>query len=254
MTSVSVLLSSVLWNLRQIKRSPMSWAWVVVILGIQAIIFAVGGGNQEPARSWYEVFALHRGGVLAGQVWQVLTYGFLHAGCVHVSLNAVFLLAVGSRIEHMLGKPTVFYTMLGGVVGGGVVHLFFAGSAANSPLLVGASGGCMALLLLLTTLSPQSRMLPLPVSGKSLGLGIIVSALMFTLVNPSAGVPIFSNIGEMLVERGLGHWFLIGHACHLGGGVAGWLIGRWFLRPRVTRKRLRRDRERQEASHARRDA
>jgi hypothetical protein len=42
----------------------------------------------------------------------------------------------------------------------------------------------------------------------------------------------------------------MGHACHFGGGMAGWLFGRWLLRPRISLERLRRDRERREAKES----
>jgi membrane associated rhomboid family serine protease len=44
----------------------------------------------------------------------------------------------------------------------------------------------------------------------------------------------------------MGHWFRIGHACHFGGGLAGWIYGRWLLRPRVSLKQLERSRARRE--------
>jgi membrane associated rhomboid family serine protease len=53
-----------------------------------------------------------------------------------------------------------------------------------------------------------------------------------------------------MATHGMGTWFDLGHACHFGGGVAGWLYGRWLLRPRVSLERLRRDRERHEAKDA----
>ena len=90
-------------------------------------------------------------------------------------------------------------------------------------------------------------MMPLPVSGRSLGLGVLAAELILALADPALGVPVFLNLGNWLVGHGLGHWFQMGHACHFGGGVAGWLFGRWLLRPRINLERLRRDRERQEA-------
>jgi len=105
-------------------------------------------------------------------------------------------------------------------------------------------------LILLTTLSPQSRMMPLPVSGKSLGLGILVAELTLALCNPALGVPGFLVLGNWMVHHGMSGWFEMGHACHFGGGLAGWLFGRWLLRPRVSLSRLRRDRERREAEAA----
>jgi membrane associated rhomboid family serine protease len=90
-------------------------------------------------------------------------------------------------------------------------------------------------------------MLPLLVSGRSLGFGILLAALLLALVNPQLGVPGFSEIGREVERNGLGSWFRMGHACHFGGGIAGWIYGRWILRPRVTLASLRRDRARREA-------
>ena len=162
----------------------------------------------------------------------------------------VVLLLIGARIENMTDCATLMRAIIFGIVGGALGHLALAPGAAGSPLLVGLSGGCLGLLILLTTLSPQSRMMPIPVSGKSLGLGILAAELTLALCNPALGTPGFSTMGKWMVNHGMGGWFDMGHACHFGGGMAGWLFGRWLLRPRVSLGRLRRDRERREAKAA----
>ncbi len=242
MTSSGVPFSNAARNLRQLGSSPVTWSFAVVILAIEALITFVGGRDRQPAWSWYETFGLSQQEFLSGKIWQIVTYGFLHGGWWHVGLNAVFILLIGSRIEHMAGRKVVMLTVLAGVISGGIGHLMLA-----SGLLVGISGGGMALMLLLTTLSPQSRMMPLPVSGRSLGLGIMMAALILALMDPALGIPGFSALGKSLVDYGLGIGFEMGHACHFGGGLAGWLVGRWILRPRITLDRLRRERERREA-------
>ena len=195
-------------------------------------------------------FGLGREGILSGKIWQVVTYGLLHGGWLHAAGNSLLVLLIGSRIEHMAGRSAMLKALLGGVLGGALAHLLLAPDGDGAPLLVGLSGGCLSLLLLLTTLSPQSRMMPLPLSGRSLGLGILSAELLMALMNPELGVPGLSAVGGMLVERGGDSWFKIGHACHFGGGLAGWAYGRWLLRPRITLKRLRRDRERREAGES----
>jgi membrane associated rhomboid family serine protease len=40
--------------------------------------------------------------------------------------------------------------------------------------------------------------------------------------------------------------FKVSHACHLGGSLAGYISGKYLLRPRVTIETLRRAREKQE--------
>ncbi len=253
MSLSGVPFSNAVRNLRQLADSPVSWSFAGVVLGIHLIITFVGGQNQQPAWGWYEFFGLSRDEFLSGKIWQILSYGFFHGGWIHVLLNAVFILLIGSRIEHMAGRPAVVKVILAGVIGGGIGHLIFATGAAATPLLVGISGGCMALLLFLTTLSPESRMMPIPLSGRSLGMGIISAELILTLIDPALGLPVLSRVGRVLVDQGLGAWFELGHACHVGGAITGWMLGRWLLRPRVTIKRLRRDRERREANELRRE-
>jgi len=227
-------------NLGQIASSPVSLAFFAVVLLVQCVVSARGG--PEFVGSWYENLGLSRGGFLSGKIWQVLSYGLLHGGWWHAGLNALFVLMIGSRIEHIAGRLAMARVTVLGILGGGVAHLIL-----GAGLLVGMSGGCVALLLCLTTLSPQSRMFPLPVSGRSLGLGILIAELMLALIDPAAKLPGFAWMGQGLVDQGMGSCFLMGHACHFGGGVAGWACGRWILRPRVTLDRLRRDRARREA-------
>jgi len=218
-----------------------SLACCALVLGIH--LLAVWAGQTAPPGPWYETFGLSRAGFLSGKWWQLVSYGLLHGSWWHAGLNVLFVLAIGPRIEAILGSLGMVRTMLAGVLAGGLCHLLL-----GSGLLVGLSGGCVALLLLLTTLSPQSRMLPLPVSGKSLGLGIMAAEFLLALGDPALGIPVVSGAGRWLAAHGMGAWFHVGHACHFGGGLAGWLHGRWLLRSRVTLGQLRRDRARRDAA------
>ena len=232
--------SNVARNLGQLRNSPVSWSWFGLVIGIHFLVESRGG--TDFVSSWYENLGLSRDGFLSGRIWQVFSYGLLHGSWLHAGLNALFVLLIGSRIEYVAGGAVMIRVMLAGVLGGAAGHLVL-----GSGLLVGLSGGCLALLLLLTTLSPQSKMFPLPVSGRSLGLGILLAELILALIDPALGLPGFSLLGRYLAEQGMDSWFRMGHACHFGGGIAGWAFGRWMLRPRITLDRLRRDRARREA-------
>lgn len=233
-------LSNAGYNLRLVMRSPASWALAVVVMILHAVF--AGYVTMGEAAGWYYQLGLERAGFLSGKIWQIGSHAFVHGGWWHAGLNALFVLLIGSRVEHISGRAVMLRVVAAGIIGGGAGHLLM-----GAGLLVGMSGGCMALLLLLTTLSPQSRMMPLPVSGRSLGFGILLAALLLALVNPQLGAPGFSEIGRAMERHGLGSWFKMGHACHFGGALAGWIYGRWILRPRVTLESLRRDRERREA-------
>lgn len=227
-------------NLAQIGRSGACWTCVAVVAAVFLLVDLRSASASVNA--WYETFGLSREGFFDGKLWQLATHGLLHGSWLHVGLNSLFILLIGSRIEHMTGAPVFWRTMAAGVLGGGVGHLLL-----GAGLLVGLSGGCMALLLLLTTLSPQSRMMPIPVSARSLGLGVMIAETILTLIHPALGLPGLAAIGQALTDAGFGSWFQLGHACHVGGGLAGWLVGRWILRPRVSLESLRRERARREA-------
>ncbi|HVJ46203.1 MAG TPA: rhomboid family intramembrane serine protease [Luteolibacter sp.] len=236
-------------RLRSVTAAKASWTIAVILIAIQAAV-SIGGGHDQLV--WlFRNFGLSREGLLEGKLWQFLSYGLLHGGFLHVGLNAACIVLMGARIEHMLGQAAVWKTMGFGIIGGGIAHVLLAPSIATySPVLVGASGGCVALLILLTTLSPDSRMWPVPISGRALGIGILGAELALALIDPQPGLPGLSRIGEILASQGLAGWFSVSHACHFGGGVAGYVCGIWLLRPRVTTARLRRDRERREAKIA----
>jgi len=235
-------------NLRQIFRSPACWAVVAVTGGIHFAIEWLGGPGQGRVSEWYLEFGLSRNGLLGGAIWSLLTYGLLHGSWWHWLMNAVFLLVIGSRIEFVAGRAVFGRAVIFGVLGGALAHLLFVPENGRALVLVGLSGGCMALLLVMTTLSPESRMMPLPVSPRSLGLGIIFASLLLTLMNLVLSLKEFSDLGKSFAAHGLGDLFKMGHACHLGGALAGWLYGHWLLRPRITLKRLHSARSRREAS------
>lgn len=158
-------------------------------------------------------------------------------------MNSLFILLIGSRIEWITNWKIFTQTLILGILFGGISHLILG---PRGGLLIGISGGCMSLLLLLTTLSPQSRMMPIPLSGKNLGRAVLFTTLILSLADPSLDLPEFAKLGQGLVTLGLGEIFQMGHACHFGGAIAGWLIGRWILRPRVSLEALRNDRNQRE--------
>lgn len=239
-------------SLRQVANSPVTLAVVAMVLVVQLAIVLSGGLSDGRVLRVFLAFGLSREGFLAGEVWRIFTYGILHGNGLHAGVNALFLLALGCRVEHIAGRGNLLKVLIAGILGGGLGQLLLAPGGDESALLVGMSGAGLALLLFITTLSPESRMMPIPVSGRSLGLGILVAELVFVLIDPGFGVPVFSRLGQILVDRGMGAWFQIGHGCHMGGWFAGWLLGRWVLRPRITQESLRRERARREALSDRR--
>lgn len=220
-----------------------SWCLVFILVAVHGLV--VAGGFPDEGR-WHQWFGLSRETVVGGP-WRCFSYAWLHGGWMHLAMNAVFLLLLGAGVEHVSGSMALVRLVAFGIFGGAAGHLLLGGSGVELPLLVGFSGAGVAVLLYTTTLSPDSRMWPVAVSGRSLGAGILIAEALLAMLNPQAGIPGFERVGGLMEQAGLGGWFLVGHACHFGGGIAGWLAGRWMLRGRVTLKRLRRERARREA-------
>jgi membrane associated rhomboid family serine protease len=82
----------------------------------------------------------------------VLTYGFMHAGPVHLLANLWTLWLFGNPVNRRLGNGYYLYAYLGTLVTLGVV----ARLLSSGPLL-GASGAVFAVLLLFFLLLPRAR-------------------------------------------------------------------------------------------------
>jgi membrane associated rhomboid family serine protease len=129
----------------------------VGVFVVQSVIDQLMGGNF---RGW---FALVPAGVLNGKIWQVFTYSFLHADVMHLVLNMMVLVFVGSDIEAVWGrrKMLVYYfycTTMAGLFYLVMQLLMYNPLSLVLPM-VGASGGIYGLLLAYGILFPDREML-----------------------------------------------------------------------------------------------
>lgn len=184
---------------------------------------------------WYENFGLSWDGFSEGKIWQLLTYALLHGDWFHLLVNLGMLLFVGSKVLTILGRKKFYELIIAGVLVGGIFHLLtsivLTVNGDEESYLIGISGACFALLMALIAIAPHARMRFFPVSGKNLGLGIVIAEALMWLMHPGLGLPVFSGIGEQMVVWGGGALFKISHGCHLGGAMAGWWIARGVLAP-----------------------
>ena len=227
----------------------------LVLLVVHAVVEISGGKTALMAAGFYESVGLSRPGVLAGKGWQFLTYLFFHGSWEHVLLNCMVIYLIGGRVLHILGARAFTRIFFGGALGGGLLHIFLnpsyplgEGVTPLHPPLVGASGGMMALLMALVSLSPDSRMWPLMVSGRNLGRGLMFATFILFLLTPGLKIPILKAVGEWLAgSGGMALLFQTSHICHLGGGRISILYAHRLLRP-VSLKHLQRDRKRREGA------
>lgn len=238
---------------RQIRHARATWQILRILLVVQSVpvlwdVLAPPGHSQpEKLHQAQILLGLAKPNFLSGDFWQPLSYALIHADWLHLVLNGAAILLLGSRIEHITGAKTVRFVALAAALAGGLLFLVLSRDVGPHPLrLVGSSAVCFAFLVLLTTLSPESRFLPVFVSGRSLGMGVILANLILALLNPDLPTGPLARLGSYLSENIFPGLFRIGHACHLGGSLVGFLAGKFLLRPRVTIESLRKARAKRE--------
>ena len=154
--------------------------------------------------------------VVHGQIWQLVTYSFLHAGFLHLFGNMLGLWMFGSAIESAWGTRRFLELYWIGVVGAAVTTVAVSysrilGNPATST--IGASGGVFAILIAFGMLFGDNEimLIPFPFAMKAkyfVGILIVVT-LAFAM----------SGGGQ------------VAYVAHLGGLFFGWLYTRRGPKP-----------------------
>ncbi|HKP54825.1 MAG TPA: rhomboid family intramembrane serine protease [Chloroflexia bacterium] len=149
-----------------------------------------------------EAAGLVKDAVWEGEVWRLLTGPLLHANFLHLYFNVLTLLVLGSVVEAMAGWALFSLLLLLSIVSGSIFSLLLLPATS-----VGVSGGLMGLIGFLTMLGYFHR--------KHLPPGFLRSMLYSIALIAALGVIAFSYIDN---------------AAHLGGLVAGVILGLVFIR------------------------
>lgn len=108
-------------------------------------------------------------------LWQLVTYGFLHAGFGHILYNLLFLYFLGTMLEGVIGERRFWVFYLAAVVIAGFCQLVVGLFTTPAPIL-GASGGVLAIVCAMATLRPETRIIfiILPITLKTLAIFYVV--------------------------------------------------------------------------------
>jgi membrane associated rhomboid family serine protease len=135
------------------------------------------------------------------QVWQLLSYGFLHGGLNHIFFNMFGLWMFGRDIEGVLGTKRFLIYYLTCVVGAAIVQLTVAGLQGGIYPTVGASGGVFGLLLAYAMFFPNRTVMllfpPIPMKAKYFVLGYGLLELYLGVSGRNPGVANFAHLGGM---------------------------------------------------------
>lgn len=197
---------------------PMSSA-MMALIGANVAFFLVQmvlpGGLEA-------IFGLHPSQVLERfQVWQLVSYMFLHVGVSHILFNMLALWMFGTELERLWGTPYFlkFYFVTG--AGAAALTVLFSllpfGFAEHVYIsnIVGASGAIFGLLLAYAMYFPRRPLL----------------LMMLFPVEARYAVMIFGAIELLTALSGVSG---VANATHLGGLLVGYLFlksGRITLSP-----------------------
>lgn len=148
-------------------------------------------------------------------VWQLLTYGFLHAVTQiwHLIGNMLGLYFFGTMLEERLGGRRFFLTYLAAQVAGGIAYLIPVLLGHPSGPVIGASGAMYGILVAVATLYPRQRVLLVVVPIQLMWLALIV-----------VGIGVYSFLVSLKAGSDG-----TAHIVHLGGAAYGFAAVKFGL-------------------------
>ena len=199
-----------------IQNSPV----VTITIGINIVVFLAwqfATDDMEVAQLMVSNFLASWNGLLSGHVWTLLTSAYSHFEFLHLAINMFVLWNFGVLIERQMGRQRflVFYVVCSVV--GSLAHCMVSEWLLGMPDrgALGASGAVCGVLMAFALEYPKARILL---------FGIVPVPALICVVG-MAGFDVWGVINQ---SRGQG--FGIGHAAHLGGGIAGGVLWLGMIR------------------------
>lgn len=143
------------------------------------------------------------------ELWQLLTYSFLHGSLAHIFFNMFALYMFGGEIERLFGSRFYAAYYFAAVVTAAITHLVYTAWMGGPPIpTVGASGGVYGLLLAFGLYFPHRRVMllfpPIPMPARVFVFGFAALELFFGVTGTAQGIAHFAHLGGML-----GGWLMI---------------------------------------------
>jgi rhomboid protease GluP len=178
---------------------PVTIALMLACIGVYLRQLWIGGLDNR--MRVVATGAMSRDEVLHGQVWRLISGGFLHANAEHLFGNMVMLFILGMAGEHAFGRGTFLFVYVTACVAGSLLTM------AGSMPTVGASGAIFGLAgaVLSTIVAHRHR-----IAVRDHRVAVVLAVWATYTLALGLLSPIVSN------------------ACHLGGLLGGLMLG-WFL-------------------------
>jgi membrane associated rhomboid family serine protease len=200
------------------RLPPVTRALLLTNVGAFLLQLTTGDLLIGPFALWPPASTQFRGAP-EFEIWQLVTYGFLHGSLTHLLFNMFALYMFGGEIERLLGSQRYLVYYMVCVVGAAVAQLVVLGNMNLPPVpTVGASGGVFGLLLAFGMAFPHRRLMlifpPIPMPAW-------LFVTLYGLLELYLGI----------TGSGLG----VAHFAHLGGMAAGYVLLVYWARQRGPR-------------------
>ena len=188
---------------------PVSRGLIVVNVLLFAGEMLLGDSLTLQLALWPIQSAALAGSFPSFQPWQLLTYGFLHAGVWHLAVNMFAVYMFGGQLEQLWGPKRFLNLYLVSVIAAGMAQLIVASLTAAAPYpTIGASGGVFGLLLAYAMYFPNRTIVllipPIPMPAWMFVTLYGMVELFLGVTGTEAGVAHFAHLGGMA-----GAWLMI---------------------------------------------
>jgi membrane associated rhomboid family serine protease len=176
-----------------------------LLLIINIAVYLLQQVYNDPLIVWLALWPFNTPAsfVSSFQPWQVITYGFLHGGLLHIGFNMLGLYIFGSEIERVFGSRRFLIYYLGCLFAAALTQLAISAFSGGPAMpTVGASGGVFGLLLAYGLIFPKRTVLlifpPIPMPAWLFVTIYGLLELYLGVTGTQAGVAHFAHLGGML--------------------------------------------------------
>jgi membrane associated rhomboid family serine protease len=199
---------------RRLRGGVSATNALLIAIAIPFVIEVIVGGPQSlfspSAGTLYDLGAMQPLAVANGQFWRLFTAMFLHAGIIHIALNAYFFYLFGRTVEGTLGRTwMVVIYMVSGFLASVASYAF----GPVTTLAVGASGAIAGVFGAFIAYAYKRRHMAMWAANLRMALTVIVLNAVIAF-------------GYQAID-----W-----RAHVGGLIAGFVIGYLADQP-VSRQR-----------------
>ena len=136
------------------------------------------------------------------EIWQIVTYAFLHGSLAHLFFNMLALYMFGGDIERLLGSRRFVTYYFVCVIGAAIAQLLVMRGMQEAPRpTLGASGGVFGVLLAFGMAFPQRKIMllfpPIPMPAWLFVTLYGALELYLGVTGTSDGVAHFAHLGGM---------------------------------------------------------